>query len=81
MGRRRQRVRWGRRDDSWGHQAGEEEGREVRRTKEEVAGKTWIVVCSPTTLATRRRCIEENENNCHVPTGQNDLMDHTTEQI
>ena len=55
-------------------------GREGERTTEEAAGKTWMGVCSPMTLVSRGKCIEENESNCHVPTGQNQLINHTSEQ-
>ena len=74
MGRRSRRVRWRRRDDSWGHQAEREGGREDDRGG---CWETWMGVCSPMTLASRGKRIEENESNCHVPTGQNQLINHT----
>lgn len=79
MGRRHQRVRWGRRDDSWGHQAGEERGTEG--WKDDERGWRWKNlegVCLSMTLA--KKYMEENENNCHVPSCQNKLINHTRKE-
>ena len=69
VGRRCQGGRWARGDDSWGHQAKEEVRREGERTREEGAGINLKWVCSPVTLASTVRCIEENESKYHVLKG------------
>lgn len=65
VGGRRQRVRWGRRDDSLGYQAeGEEGGREGQKG---TGLETNLALGAlATTLATRGRCIGESESDCLV---------------
>lgn len=70
MGGRRQRVRWGRRDDSLGYQAkGEEGGREgrKRRVLETNLARGLLTM----TLVMRGRCVGGSESNCHVAPAQN----------